>query len=151
MRKTGKTEDFRPYRPDGTSVYMHGILGKLRQVPITKIDRKNINEMLDIRLKIGHLRVLTSVDRHTKWSSLFPNTHLLCQVHGTQCSNTTVYSSAPVPFGSWNVVVGEGREKERRTFQRYASPIAQLLCLLYVVKTFVPTIVSHTSIWCRNY
>ena len=107
--------------------------------PITKIHWKNLHVMLDIDPKLGHLRVLTSVDLHFKNSSLFPNACLRCEIHGTQRSSTASYCTAYVPFGSARHTVGEGREKVRLTFQRFASPIVQLICSLFVVTTFLRT------------
>ena len=105
--------------------------------PITKIHWKNLHVILDIDLKLGHLRVLTSVDLHLKSGSLFPNACSRSEIHGTQRSNTASYCTTFVPFGSAKYTVGEGREKVRLTFQRFASPIVQFICSLFVVTTFL--------------
>jgi len=115
------------------------------QVPITKIHWKNLNVILDRYLKIGHLRVLSSIDLCSMGSSLFPNARSRCEIRRSQCSNTAWYCIAFVPFGRVIQSVGEGREKVRRTFQRFASPIVQCICSLFVVTTFVPIFVSRAN------
>ena len=107
--------------------------------PITKIHWKNLHVMLDIDPKLGHLRVLTSVDLHFKSGSLFPNACSRSEIHGTQRSNTASYCTTYVPFGSARHTVGEGREKVRLTIQRFSSPIVQFICSLFVVTTFLRT------------
>jgi hypothetical protein len=64
---------------------------------------------------------------------------LEAKVDRSQRSNTASYCTAYVPFGSARQTVGEGREKVRLTFQRFASPIVQLFCSLFVVTTFFRT------------
>ena len=105
--------------------------------PITKIHWKNLNVILDIRPLLGHLRVLTSVDLCLKSSSLFPNACSRSKLSRIQRSNTDASCTASVPFGSAKQTVGEGREKERLTLQRIASPIVHFFCSLFVATTYV--------------
>jgi len=120
---------------------------RLLCAPITKIHWKNMNEILDMSPKLGHLRVLTSIKVRFESSSLFPNACSKSELHGTQRSNTDAYCTAPVPFGSAPQTVGEGREKERLTLQRIASPIVHFFCSLFVATTYVLTFVSHANSW----
>ena len=109
-----------------------------KRVPITKIHQKKLHVMLDIDPKIGHLRVLTSVDLCFESSSLFPNARSCNESRRIQRSTIDLYCTASVPFGSAQQTVGEGREKERLTLQRIASPIALHFCSLFVCTTYVP-------------
>ena len=121
----------------------------LKLVPITKIHQKNLNVILDKHPVLGHLRVLTSVDLHLKSSSLFPNACPRSELSRIQRSNTDSYYTTFVPFGSVKLTVGEGREKERLTLQRTASPIANFLFTV-CPNSLRTNFVSHANSWCSG-
>jgi hypothetical protein len=85
------------------------------KVPITKIHVKNLDEMLDTRLKIGKITVLSSVYRWIHGIKLFPNDCQNPEFPRIQCSTAHVCCNASVPFGTATTKVEEEWSREGST------------------------------------
>jgi hypothetical protein len=87
-----------------------------KKVPITNFDWKIFNELLDIWLKIGRIRLLSSDLALEIGGKMFPNVRLSSKFPRIQHSTSDLCCNALVPFGTARQPVEEnGREKDRLT------------------------------------
>ena len=112
-----------------------------KKVPITNFDWKIFNELLDIWLKIGRIRLLSSDLALEIGGKMFPNVRLSSKFPRIQHSTSDLCCNALVPFGTAIQTLEEKRSREGSTDIQFFvcwlhSPLRFLSFLNNSVKNF---------------